>query len=75
MSLQRMQEDEMKNSRKAAKLSIEVSNQSGEATALPFKCDTCQCAFRYRQNIVRHRYVTTRPKGQVMLKLPVLSSV
>ena len=31
---QRMQ---MKKSRKAAKLSIEVSNQSGEATALPFK--------------------------------------
>ena len=69
---QRMQ---MKKSRKAAKLSIEVSNQYGEATALPFKCDTCQYAFRHRQNIVRHRCVTTRPKGQVMLRLPVLSSV
>ena len=60
-----MQEDEMRKRRKAAELSSEVSSsQPGEATALPFKYDTCQRAFRCRQDIARHRCVTTHPKGQ-----------
>ena len=59
----RIQEDEMRKRRKAAELSSEVSSHPGEATALPFKCDTCQRAFRCRQDITRHRCVTTRPKG------------
>ena len=67
-----MQEDEMRKRRKAAELSSEVSSsQPGEATALPFKCDTCQRAFRCRQDIARHRCVTTRPKSQMKSRPPV----
>ena len=44
----RTQEDKLRKRRKAVELSSEVSSQPGEATALPFKCDTCQCAFRHR---------------------------
>ena len=71
----RMQEHEMRKRRKAAGLSSEVSSQLEEATALPFKCDTCQRTFRRRQDFARHRCVTTRPKGQVTSRLPVLSSM
>ena len=64
----RMGEDEMRKKRRAARLSSEVSSQLEEleVTALPFKCDTCQCTLRRRQDIARHRCVTTRPKDQVM---------
>ena len=44
----RTQEDKLRKRRKAVELSSEVSSQPGEAAALPFKCDTCQCAFRHR---------------------------
>ena len=60
---------------KSAEQSSEVSSQPWEATGLPFKCDTCQRAFRRRQDIARHRCVTTRPKGQVASRPPVLSSM
>ena len=39
-------QDEMRKRRKTAELSSEVSSKIGEATVLPFKCDTCQHAFR-----------------------------
>ena len=71
----RIQEDELKKRRKPAELSSEVSSQTGEATALPFKCDTCQRTFRRRQDIARHKCVTTCPRGQVTSRPPVLSSM
>ena len=52
---QRVQEDEMRKRKKSAEQSSEVSSQPGEATACLFKCDTCQRAFRHRQDIARHR--------------------
>ena len=58
--LKRIQEDKMRKRRKAAEVSSEVSGQPVEATA-------CLSS-------ARHRCVTTRPKGQVMSRLPVLSS-
>ena len=60
--LKRIQEDKMRKRRKA-EVSSEVSDQPVEATAC-FSSIT----------LVRHRCVTTRPKGQVMSRLPVLSS-
>ena len=71
----RVQEDEVRKRKKPAERSSEVSTQPGEATGLPFKCDTCQRTFRRRQDIARHRCVTTRPKGQVTSRPPVLSSM
>ena len=62
----RMEDNKMRKRRKAAGLSSEVSSQLGEVTALLFKCDTCQRTFSRRQDIARHRCVTTRSKGQVM---------
>ena len=38
----KIQEDEMRKRRKDTELSSEVSSKTGEATALPFNCDTCQ---------------------------------
>ena len=60
---------------KSAERSSEVTSQPWEATGLPFMCDTCQRAFRRRKDIARHRCVTTRPKGQVASRPPVLSSM
>jgi len=39
------------------------NSQSGEATALLYKCDTCQQAFRHRQDTARHRCATTCPNN------------
>ena len=50
-----LEEDELRRRRKAT----ELRDEDSEATALPFKCGTCQRAFRC---IARHRSVTTRPK-------------
>ena len=71
----RVQEDELRRRRKAAELSGEVRSQFGEAIVLHFKCDTCQRAFRRRQDIVRHSCVTTRAKGQVASRPAALSSM
>ena len=60
----RLEEDEQRRARKAA------AHAGVGATAMPFKCDTCQQTFRRSQDISRHRYVTTRPKGQVVTRLP-----
>lgn len=60
--LKRIQEDKMRKRRKA-EVNSEVSDQPVEATAC-FSSIT----------LARHRCVTTRPKGQVMSRLPVLSS-
>ena len=43
----RVQEDKLRRTWKAAELRGEDS-QPGEATALPFQCDTCHHAFRSR---------------------------
>ena len=59
-----MEEDEQRRARKAA------DHAGVGATAMPFKCDTCQRTFRRRQDISRHRCVTTRPKGQVVTRPP-----
>ena len=60
----RLEEDEQRRARKAA------DHAGVGATAMPFKCDTCQRTFRRRQDISQHRCVTTRPKGQVMTRPP-----
>ena len=61
----RLEEDEQRRARKAA------DHAGVGATAMPFKCDTCQRTFRRRQDISRHRCVTTRPKGQVVTRPPL----
>ena len=70
----RLKEDELKRrSRKATEMRDEDS-RPGEGTTLPFKCDICQRGFRRRQDVARHRCVTTRPKGQVMSRPPLSST-
>ena len=36
----------------------------------PFHCDTCLRSFKCPQDIAQHRCVTTRPRGQVMMRPP-----
>ena len=56
----RGQEDEQRRRREEA-----GNRQLEDTTAKPFECEICHRHFRRRQDIARHRCVTTRPKGQV----------
>ena len=56
----RVQEDEQRRRREGA-----GSGQLEDTTAKPFECEICHRHFRRRQDIARHRCVTTHPKGQV----------
>ena len=60
----RLGKDEMRRSNAGR------GSQSDAVTSLPFQCDTYQKSFRRRQDIARHRCVTTRPRGQVLKPLP-----
>ena len=57
----RVQEDEQRRRRREET----GSRQLEDTTAKPFECEICHRHFRRRQDIARHRCVTTRPKGQV----------
>ena len=67
----RVEEDEAKKRRTHAEESA-GGRDSTEATKL-FQCDMCKRTFRRRQDMARHKCVTTRPRGQVM-RLPPPSS-
>ena len=60
----RLGKDEMRRSNAGR------GSHSDAVTSLPFQCDTCQRSFRCRQDIARHRCVTTRPRGQVLRPRP-----
>ena len=59
----RVQENEQRRRRREET----GSRQLEDTTAKPFECEICHRHFRRRQDIARHRCVTTRPKGQVTM--------
>ena len=67
---ERLAEDEVRKSvRRNAAAAAATGQQSAADTIRPLTCNTCQSSFRRRQDIARHRCVTTRPRGQD-LRLP-----
>ena len=67
----RVEEDEVKKRRAHAEES--AGGRDSTATIKPFQCNMCKRTFRRRQDMARHKCVTTRPRGQVMT-LPSPSS-
>ena len=66
---ERLAEDEVRRSVRrnaAAAAAAATEQQSAADTIRPLTCETCQRSFRRRQDIVRHRCVTTRTRGQVL---------
>ncbi len=64
---ERLAEGEVRRSvRRNATATATTGQQSATDTIRPLTCDTCQRSFRRRQDITRHRCVTTRPRGQVL---------
>ena len=67
----RVEEDEVKKRRAHAEES--AGGRDSTVTIKPFQCNMCKRTFRRRQDMARHKCVTTRPRGQVMT-LPSPSS-
>ena len=64
---ERLAEDEVRRSvRRKAAAAAATGQQFAADTIWLLTCDTCQRSFRRRQDIARHRCVTTCPRGQVL---------
>ena len=63
---ERLAEDEVRRSVRRNAAAAATGQQSAADTIRPLTCDTCQRSFRRRQDIARHRCVTTRPRVPVL---------
>ena len=62
----RVEMDKAKQSTNVAALGITAATATGTGNCTNFHCDTCNRSFRRRQDLNRHKCVTTRPRGRVI---------